>query len=124
MRDLKFRAWHIQAQEMLYDKANYVFAWKYEGQPVKIMQYTGLKDRNRVEIYEGDILYSYTKMINLASGNPTGKMKKTISAVKWIDKKCCFSIDSLFSMNSDIISKYQTIIGNIYKNPELLIETS
>ena len=58
-REIKFRAWHEQG-EMLYvgddfgtthplDCCRYLM----DGQPVTLMQFTGLKDCNGVEIYEG-----------------------------------------------------------------------
>lgn len=58
MIEIKFRAWHREAKQMLYPENNrqdYVFGWLYEGQPIEIMQFTGLKDENGKEIYEGDI---------------------------------------------------------------------
>lgn len=81
---------------------------------------TGKKDKNLVEIYEGDII---TFTIN------TNKLEKCRGVVKWFsgffriwkdDKRPAYSImglslDSIHEQNSEI-----EVIGNIYDNPELL----
>jgi len=77
-----------------------------------LMQYTGLKDKNGKEIYEGDILEFQGK-------DYEGKWK-----IKWNSKEVWFEIlcignEERFSPGSDIWN-HGKIIGNIYENPKLL----
>lgn len=71
-------------------------------------QYTGLKDKNRVKIYEGDIVKDIEN--------------NKIGEIKYIDKMTGFF---LVSHNGKCISSIidVEIIGNIYDNPELLKES-
>ena len=76
-----------------------------------IMQYTGLKDRNGEEIYEGDIIeidgggVPIRTLIFFEDGCYCVKMKENICELKYyINMSFCTT----------------KIIGNIYENPELL----
>jgi uncharacterized phage protein (TIGR01671 family) len=124
MREVKFRAWDketkkIEFVDQLYFTQQYVnyidqrFCGNYMHN-VDLMQYTGLKDKNGVEIYEGDIVKLWKENRTLL-GN--------IGIVKF--KSGEFSIVSPeFEHHDDIrLRKFCThleVIGNIYENPELL----
>ncbi len=113
MREIKFRGWYCREDgkkpltEMLFDvRPGDCLKWKNEGQPITVMQYTGLNDSKDVEIYEGDIL-SYPAPFNHQKG-----------LVLWFPKLARLEIDlweDLFSICKDI-----EVIGNIYQNPELI----
>lgn len=64
---------------------------------VILMQSTGLKDKNGVEIYEGDIVKTFGA---------------NIYVVEFYDGK--------FNPISDLEASNWKVIGNIYENPELL----
>lgn len=70
---------------------------------VKLIQYTGLKDKNGVEIYESDVC----KVI-YTDGWELGIVE--------YEKGTFYVIDNSLGMNYDRIE----VIGNIYENPELL----
>lgn len=77
-----------------------------------IMQYTGFKDKNGTEIYEGDI-------VSVFCGTQ-------ISAVMWNNEYGCWEIKVSLTVHSecwDLMGnhiKEVEVIGNIYENLELL----
>ena len=87
-----------------------------------LMQYTGLKDKNGKEIYEGDIVTNKTKIF---SGNGF-KGKDLIMLVEWYQGECFYSLSvydeeywGLKKLTKSSASDIE-VIGNIYDNPELI----
>lgn len=78
-------------------------------------QYTGLKDRNGKEIYEGDIALMDYSAFN------TGKDGKIYAVVRWIDDLAAFVWDAGLNYYADMRNADNVeICGNIHDNPELL----
>lgn len=109
MRTFRFRAWDKQKKEWLPNDTLIDFQGvlckddcQTLGIEAEIMQYTGLKDKNGKEIYEGDILES----------------EAFIDTFDWMDGCYSFKRD----MESLPITEHYPyeVIGNIYENPNLL----
>lgn len=129
-REIKFRAWLKNIEKMVepwsinLEKQRILFNEPSDEQwtevrivsfdDIELLQYTCLKDKNGVEIYEGDIvIYKYQ--------NDDLKTKKL--TVFFDEEDCSFSLahkgKPYISMEKDDI-KYYKVIGNIYENKELL----
>ena len=81
--------------------------------PETVGQYTGLKDRNGTRIFEGDILSAHF--------DDTFPDEETRGCVCWHDYGWHIKIGAhLDTLESDWVSHYFEIIGNIHDNPELL----
>nr|WP_278001084.1 YopX family protein [Clostridium botulinum] len=109
MREIKFRAWNKAKNRMEYDVYK-----EYDN----LMQYTGLKDKNEKEIYEGDILQINIKDKTIknkiiSAGNAVVEYKNCKFGVVWGWHKDFICLDGFY--NTDFKIK-----GNIYGNPELL----
>lgn len=116
-REIKFRAWDTAAKKFYTpiisvsgkstDFDDNVYTYIEYADP--LMQYTGLKDKHGVEIYEGDIVIRTSYHNNL---------KEVVEY-----RNYGFYPLSLVGFNSDYIHVLE-VIGNIYENPELLPDAS
>ena len=129
-REIKFRAWVKDEVKMVYSKKgeNYIsldgsyykiiynminskgmILSKEDDNNIELMQYTGLKDKNEKEIYEGDII----------------KCTVTDNSADYLqieagDKHSVLRIISIPELYQEGLSDDGEIIGNIYENKELL----
>ena len=119
MREIKFRAWYKNKMVMIYpkglafDKTGVNILWLNDYEDgnfpevrgwtgnafFELMQYTGLKDKNGKEIYEGDII--------IADWHDTTPTEIVLPG--WF-----------YTVNEYYGAEDCEIIGNIYENPELL----
>ena len=100
----------------------------------KVMQYTGLKDTDDKEIYEGDIVSGEKHLIYLYDRDDENKR----GYVQWADgigeywvcngnnEHTTFKFVQLSggdSSDDTVLCHNLEVIGNIYKNPELLAQS-
>lgn len=125
MRDIKFRAWYTNRNSFYIfgSEAIRLMLSKPHGSDCVIEQYTGLKDVNGVEIYEGDVLQPvrvYPDFLNIAPSK-IGKafLVKSGNYVfgKWIARLIG---DKGYSVSDYYFGNELNIIGNIHEQPELL----
>jgi len=112
MRNLKFRIWDKQLKGFLYQLPE---KHHLEWERFDVQQFTGLEDKNKSLIYEGDILLQKSTHIS--------------REVFWNEKRGCFSVTDRVKPHKHKVADYchgAEIIGNIYEglhsgeNPELL----
>lgn len=142
MRDIKFRVWDKETKHIhifgddIHDaitsegKTNKIYYYNLqngcdsldEDSDYVLMQYTGLKDKNGKEIFEGDIVkvnedirrvFDLKKIMYVEFGEGTFYLKAE-KGIKWNLLRC-------FPCIVSIEGKMRVeVIGNIYDNPELL----
>ena len=112
MREIRFRAWEKFLKQMIpvdnidfeQKMINTESAWRMFDE-IEIMQYTGLKDKNGKEIYEGDILRDeHTQKIRAVEYNSPSFV--LVDSNRYFFWNCHYD--------------EQEVIGNIYENPELM----
>lgn len=120
-REIKFRAWSVLEEKMwtdvlcemaendyynellsILDIAYYMKTGNQK--QFKFMEYTGLKDKNGIEIYEGDIISCFKGRLSVA-----------------IFKECSFGIETSGRFTPFFeLGGYCEVVGNIYENPKLI----
>lgn len=132
MKEIKFRAWDKKNNKILSGEElirncimvspanghliNYKVPMIFYGEDFELMQFTGLKDKNGKEIFEGDILRDENDNkfeVYFADGIGAWRM------VNLKYEEDCYSFDIC---ESGLESGALEVIGNIYENPELLEE--
>lgn len=125
-RPIKYRAWNEYDKKYEYEVGVVPsgLGVRFEGKRVIIPvdsevwgleQYTGLKDKNGKEIYEGDILWweHYYGM--------TGENVESTAKVYWEEKDASFVVGDWFEPLGHLVDEDEIeVIGNIHENPELL----
>ena len=122
MKDIKFRAWDSLANkmynwsELLNQNLKNIFTIP-EQCGYSLMQYTGLKAKNGIEIYEGDIVKFRFKEDREEFPDLIGyiEYQSTFAAFRIMSNQGSFKIDI-----TEI--KFIEVIGNIYDNKNLLEE--
>ena len=119
-REIKFRAWDKDEKKMYLEnklsEAEWVLylsnAIKGKGKSV-FMQYTGLKDKNGKEIYEGD---------KVRITHIEDKFDPVIVTISFVNFHWSCSDGggkSLYNYSTILYLEYE-VIGNIYENKDLL----
>lgn len=141
MREIKFRAWDKENKRMCsvgwlrwnpdftFRQAQCIFSVDgggvfddvdellVDGENIQLMQFTGLRDKNGKEIYEGDIF----AIPICATDDVVYKYYNIEYEVRWT--KGHWEIHTEVDGRTELLEHYNkqgTVIGNIYETPELI----
>ncbi len=141
MREINFRAWHKKDGMVYYGQCDYRMLMNgdwyaaSDTEPISrlndcgyvFMQYTGLKDKNKKEIYEGDVIettFDHNAIVRagtpiIESSHHHGYTSRSQIAGFYLESVENAVHIRKFKQKMDEIER---IIGNIYENPELIKE--
>lgn len=133
-REIKFRAWNTEKKIMCYDNED-DGATFWDGsygsdvglinsrldlpdciRKYEYMQYIGVPDKNRKEIYEWDIVKQF------ADCTESGKSLYFFYVIEWSEEYCAFVGREIHSGETYLMPDIKDIevVGNIYENSDLL----
>lgn len=128
-REIKFRIFSkiFNEHEMFYDVEMILksdgYWWQFNnklrmyqsGERCAVMQFTGLKDKNGVEIYEGDIVQVYNQYNGIAAHGYAKVVFSYEYVGGWV-----ITTDGTNYLTIGTRPNYIEVVGNEYENPELL----
>lgn len=135
-REIKFRAWLKDDKRMVEVRSidfheegniitvnyNDIFGFEFNENEIELMQYTGLKDKNGKEIYEGDIIDIHQTVngqsVFVIEVTNTGLVIPRYA----FDKNYKYEYNIRELLEFDEYDKEIEIIGNVWENKELLEE--
>lgn len=116
-REIKFRAWSEHQYKMINFNDLVNQEWNFQdidrincgGSFCKLMQYTGRKDKNGKEIYEGDIIEKHFEKYEVLFHN-----------CEWVFTKLNDYYKEYFYKLNFFDNENFEIVGNIFENPEFI----
>ncbi len=130
MREIKFRAWDSKNDIMRdwdYIRTEWTLTILNGDHNTEIMQYTGLKDKNSKEVFEGDVFEWRPKKGDtcIQSNFDPLPLRKVVywntEDAEWNMKNYEMEpCHSGFTFSKKNLETMAEIIGNIHENPELL----
>lgn len=116
-RILKFRAWLPMCSKMAYEiekDSDLNIILEDDGKCYVVMQYTGIRDKNGREIYEGDIVEAWSQGVKAI-----GRIMQRIDGL-WMMFPAWQNEGFWYLFPDGNGNETVEVIGNVYENPELL----
>lgn len=145
MKEIKFRAWDkvtkIMAEvtrlrtgstddtiEIWYiNRGGEEMFCKPQKADIELMQYTGLKDKNGTEIYEGDILIMFCEVLSVVRYDKAARfvyddygIRGSLTKHGWDYNAGGYGVVNTNGFEDFCDMSDIEVVGNIYENPELL----